>query len=413
MSSSAIGLDLRVTGSRWGLGEYAIWLPAFSVMLLTTISYIDRNALAILAPVILREAHLTNEQYGFVISAFAIAYMAANPLWGMIVDRVGVRSSLIAAVFLWTLASVSHVFATGFRSLAVARTALGAGEAATYPGAVRTVTQSLPASRRTRGIAIAYSGGSLGAILTPLIVTPIAATWGWRAAFWFTGAVGTLWIVLWAVVSRRNGMPKRPELAKTAGGPRWNDAKLWAFIAADALGSIPLAFVLYQGAVYLGTVLHKSQAEIGSVLWIPPLGWELGFFFWSWVADRSGRGEAPALSVRRRFLLLALLNLPLAFVPHTNSFLWTVALMSLALFITSGSKMTSLTYAIRHYSADHSGLLAGIGSGSWSGAVALSMPLVGRLFDLHRYDMAFAMVALSPLAGFALWRLLDQVNQAR
>jgi len=114
--------------------------------------------------------------------------------------------------------------------------------------------------------------------------------------------------------------------------------------------------------------------------------------------------------MRRRFLLLAVLNLPLAFVPHTHSFFITVALMTLALFITSGSKMTSLTYAIHHYSADHSGLLAGVGSGSWSGAVALAMPLVGRLFDLHRYGLAFALVALIPAAGYTLWHLLDSVR---
>jgi len=122
------------------------------MMLVTTISYIDRNTLALLAPSILRDAHLSNEQYGFILSGFSIAYMLGNPLWGRIVDRVGVRASMTAAVLLWTLASVSHVFAGGFRGFLLSRTALGLGEAASYPGAVRTVTQTLPPSTRARGI---------------------------------------------------------------------------------------------------------------------------------------------------------------------------------------------------------------------------------------------------------------------
>ena len=118
--------------------------------------------------------------------------MLFNPVWGRIVDRFGLRMSMTTAVWLWTLASVSHAFAAGFRGLLVARTVLGVGEGASYPGAVSTVTQTLPQSKRMRGIGIAYSGGSLGALLTPIIITPIAVTRGWRAAFWFTGALGLL-----------------------------------------------------------------------------------------------------------------------------------------------------------------------------------------------------------------------------
>src|SRR5277367_5568372 len=76
------------------------WLPAFSMMLVSTISYIDRNTLALLAPTILRDAHLSNEQYGFIISAFSIAYMLGNPLWGLVLDRIGVRTGMTAAVSL-------------------------------------------------------------------------------------------------------------------------------------------------------------------------------------------------------------------------------------------------------------------------------------------------------------------------
>src|SRR6266545_3098700 len=109
-----------------------LWLPTVSMLLVSLISYIDRNTLAILAPVILKETHLTSQQYGFIISAFSIAYMVGNPVWGYILDRVGLRLGMGTAVLAWTVASVSHAFAGGLTGFAIARAALGFGEGATF-----------------------------------------------------------------------------------------------------------------------------------------------------------------------------------------------------------------------------------------------------------------------------------------
>jgi MFS family permease len=101
------------------------WIPALSMLAVSLISYIDRNTLAILAPTILKDTGLSNREYGFIISAFSIVYMLANPVWGRILDRAGLRRGMTAAVTSWTIASVSHAFA---------RAALGFGEGATFPG---------------------------------------------------------------------------------------------------------------------------------------------------------------------------------------------------------------------------------------------------------------------------------------
>ena len=380
------------------------WLPAFSMMLVSTISYIDRNTLALLAPTILRDAHLSNEQYGFIISAFSIAYMLGNPLWGFILDRIGVRKGMTAAVSIWTLASVAHVFAFGFQGFAVARAVLGFGEGATFPGSLRTVVQTLPKEQRSRGIAVSYSGGSLGAVITPVIITPIAALWGWRGAFWGTGAVGAAWLILWAVLSRREDIARTPKTIRS-DGPKLNDPRVWAFIAAYAMGAFPSGFVLYQASIYLAAVFSKSQLEIGKVLWIPPLGWEIGYFFWGWAMDRfSG-------AMRRQFLILMLLSTPLAVIPYVSSYRLTLAMMFFAMFITSGFIIGAVAYATLHFSIDHAGFIAGLGAGSWSLVVALAMPGVGRLFDLHRYDVAFLIAALFPLAGCAAWMILTRIRR--
>src|SRR6516165_10879235 len=106
MTCAVTGLETRPTGKPLILTACATWLPAVSMMLVTTLSYIDRNTLALLAPSILHDTHLSNEQYGFIISGFSIAYMLCNPLWGRIIDRLGVRMSMAVGVTLWTLASV-------------------------------------------------------------------------------------------------------------------------------------------------------------------------------------------------------------------------------------------------------------------------------------------------------------------
>src|SRR5689334_10987294 len=186
------------------------WIPAFAMLAVSLISYIDRNTLAILAPAILKETGLTTEQYGFIISAFSIAYMLSNPAWGWILDRAGLRRGMGAAVACWTAASMAHAFAGGVWSFAAARTALGFGEGATFPGGLRTVVQTLPPEKRGRGLAVAYSGGSLGSVVTPLIVTPVFLLWGWRGAFWFTGVIGVAWLGVWAVVSQRPDIRRKP-----------------------------------------------------------------------------------------------------------------------------------------------------------------------------------------------------------
>jgi len=383
------------------------------MLLVSLISYIDRTTLALLAPTILKQLNLTGEQYGFIISAFSIAYMVSNPLWGWILDRAGLRKGMTAAVACWTAASVAHAFAGGFWSLSVARAALGFGEGATFPGGLRTVVQTLPPEQRGRGLAVSYSGGSLGAVVTPLVVTPIFLWWGWRGAFWFTGVIGIAWLAIWGWVGQRKDIRDAPVRgASTRAKPRWSDAGLWAFMSAYALGALPLGFVLYSASLYLARPLGCSQEFIGKVLWIPPLGWEAGYFVWGWLGDYSMRkGEPRVAALRKLLTVCVLLNLPFATIPWMTSVAAVLAAMFLAMFVASGFVVLSVAYATHIYSDDHAGLIAGTGAGSWSLLVALVMPVFGRIFDLHQYAQAFWIAAAVPVAGYAGWLWLSRLRR--
>jgi ACS family hexuronate transporter-like MFS transporter len=379
------------------------WIPTFSMLLLSLISYIDRNTLALLAPTILKETGLSGEQYGVIISAFSIAYMIGNPVWGRTLDRMGLRLGLVAAVSLWTAASVSHAFAAGFFGFAVARALLGFGEGATFPGGLRTVVQTLAPHQRARGLAVAYSGGSLGAIVTPLIVTPIALWWSWRAGFWFTGLIGAAWLAAWLVLSRRSELRgvRHAEEDRPKARMRLADRRVWSFMLAYAFGALPIGFIIYGTSIYLSQSWHLAQADIGKVLWIPPLGWEIGYFVWGWLSDRPARDRMARFRVL--FGAATLLSLPLALAPHLPAYWLVMVQLFFAMFVAAGFIILPMAYATHVYSAAYSGLIAGLGAGAWSAAVAVIMPVFGRLFDLGRWHEAFALAAVFPVAGYAVW----------
>jgi ACS family hexuronate transporter-like MFS transporter len=383
------------------------------MMLLSLLSYVDRNVLALLSPTILRETGLSVTQYGWMISAFSAAYLVGNPGWGRVLDRFGVRGGLLVAVTLWTLASASHAFASTVLTFALARGALGFGEGATFPGGLRTATTTLRPDQQSRGVALAYGGASLGAVLTPLLVTPIALRWGWRGAFIFTGALGLGWLALWTQVSRdprlRPG-PRGPEPTGVATGaiPRLSDPSVWGFMAVYAFGGLPLGFVLYGAPIHLGQGLGCDQAMLGHVLWVPPLGWEIGYFFWGWVVDRAARRSAldPSRSsgfFARVFGTLAILAVPLVGAGLLRSVAAVLTLLFLAMFAAAGFVIVSLAETTRRHAPGHGAYLAGLGAGSWSGLMTLAMPLFGRLLDRKEYGTAYALAAAAPALGALLW----------
>src|SRR3954452_15456157 len=306
-----------------------VWIPTVSMLLVSLISYIDRNTLALLAPTILKETGLSGEQYGYIISAFSVAYMIGNPVWGVLLDRFGLRRGMTTAVSFWTMASVAHAVVVGLFSFAGARMLPGFGEGATFPGGLRTAVQTLPPSSRSRGIAVSYSGGSLGAIVTPIIVTPIFHQFGWRGAFWFTGFVGLLWLAMWWWISRDIPDSPSPFIQRT-NRPRVLDGRVWAFMSAYAFGGLPLAFVIYGAAIYLSKAKGLSQTSIGHLLWIPPLGWEIGYFFWGWVSDRFRR--RGLISYRGLLLIATLAGLPLLLTPYAASLLLVMFELFFAMF---------------------------------------------------------------------------------
>jgi MFS transporter, ACS family, aldohexuronate transporter len=365
------------------------------------LSYIDRQTLAQLSPMILGDLKLSAQRYGEIISAFSWAYALANPLWGSILDRIGLRRGMILAVTIWSLACGAHAVLAGFLGFAIARGVLGFGEGATFPGGLRAATDSLPPKKQSRGLAVAYGGGPVGAIVTPLIVTPVALRYGWRAAFIVTGAAGFLWVLAWSTSVEFSAAASRQ--TQRIEIPNLLERRFWSLVSAYALGALPLALILYLAQIYLARALGLTQRELGLTLWIPPMGWAVGYFLWGWFNDRFTAGHRrPAWLIG----ILAAMSLPLASITLFRSSAAVLGLMFFAMFVASGFVVVALRTSALAYPSEQTGLVAGIGAGSWSAVVGVVMPLFGRMFDAGHYAGAFALASVVPLVGAGLWLLL-------
>ncbi len=383
-----------------------MWVPSTVLMLSSLLSYVDRQVLAVLSPTILHDTGLSSAAYTDALSAFSIAYMIANPLWGSILDYAGLRTGMLMAVAIWTVASVSHAWVAGFVGFAVARTVLGLGEGATFPGGLKTAMEALPPDRQARGMAIGYSGASLGAIITPLIVTPIALHFGWQMAFLVTGLMGVVWLGLWWMAARPPYLPETVRAKVTFQLPNLMERRFWLVVASFGLGAVALGVISSLSPLYLNRALGLTQAELGRILWIPMVGWEAGYFFWGWVADRYvANDEGRTVRV---FILLAALALPAGFATQTGSWVVAVALFFWAMFIADGFVVMSLRVGARLYPHGQAGLVAGIGSGSWAAVQAIVLPVYGRWFNHRLYGAIFLSMSLLPVVGTALWMWLNR-----
>jgi ACS family hexuronate transporter-like MFS transporter len=376
------------------------------------LSFFHRTILAALAPTILKETGLTAQQFASINAYFFVAYTLGNPLWGSILDYVGLRVGMVLGVTIWTAASVSHGWVGAFIGFSVVRALLGLGEGVTFPGGLRTAVESLPATRRARAVALSFSGGTLGGVAAPLIAVPLSLAYGWRTAFLISGAFGLAWLMLWIAVSRPPFLPKVEKKAAKFLWPNLGERRVWALVFSYGLPAIAPGPIVTLLSVYLSAGLDVSQKDVGNLLWMPALAWGIGYFFWGWVADRYAQDNRRPVGL---FLLLTALSLVLGTTSWTSSVAITIAIMSWATFIGGGFQMVALKAASYSFPREQAAMMTGIASGSFAlvNYILLQTPGIGlgALFNEHRYAEAWWIVALCPVVGVIVWLFLSRQEQ--
>lgn len=173
------------------------WFICALLFLATTINYIDRQILSLLKPILDHELHWTNEQFGYVNSAFQGAYAIGLLMFGWFVDRKGEKIGYTVSIIWWSIGAAAHALVYTVSGFIAARVVLGLGEGGNFPSAVKAVAHWFPKRERALATSLFNAGTNVGAIIAPAIVPWAAYKWGWHGTFVAAAIVGMLWLVLW------------------------------------------------------------------------------------------------------------------------------------------------------------------------------------------------------------------------
>lgn len=404
-----------------GVGRYR-WRICALLLFATTINYIDRQVLGVLAPDLQRTIGWNEIQYGYIVTAFQAAYAIGLITAGAVIDRLGTRLGYALAILVWSIAAVSHSLAATVMGFAIARFALGLGEAGNFPAAVKTVAEWFPRRERALATGIFNSGSNVGAIVAPIAVPIIAVTWGWQAAFMFTGALSALWLVVWLLVYRapeQHPKVSAAELAYIRSDPEESTTRIpwaqllrhrqtWAFVAAKFLTDPIWWFFLFWLPKYLNEEYGLTLTELGLPLVIVYVVADVGSIGGGWIAGRFlKRGWTPNRARKGAMLICALCVVPIVFASRAGNLWVAVALIAMATAGHQGWSANAFTLPSDMF--PRRAVASVVGIGGFCGAVGGMMiaTFTGFLLEAtHSYVPVFMMAGSAYLLALAVIHLL-------
>jgi MFS transporter, ACS family, hexuronate transporter len=321
------------------------WRICALLLAATTINYIDRQVLGVLAPELQRTFAWSEVQYGYIVTAFQAAYAIGLISAGAIIDRLGTRLGYALAITVWSLAAMSHALVGSVVGFAMARFALGLGEAGNFPAALKTVAEWFPRRERAFATGIFNSGSNIGAIVAPLVVPIVAVTFGWQAAFLITGALSLAWLITWLAVYRppeHHPSVSRSELALIRSDPpepavriRWaqllRHRQTWAFVMAKFMTDPIWWFFLFWLPKFLNSEYGLSLLGLGAPLVVIYIMADVGSIAGGWIAGRFIKHGWTVNRARKTAMLICgLAVVPVVFAVDVKNVWIAVALIGLA-----------------------------------------------------------------------------------
>lgn len=387
-----------------GLRVAALVVVATATM---TVSYLDRQALAAMAPTLTAELRLDETTFGLLASAFSVAYLVGTPASGLLVDRFGARRVLPAAVGAWSLVSAAHALVVGPWSLGALRILLGVAESPSFPAAAQTVARALPPERREAATGVLFTGSSLGAAVAAALVPWLVAAHGWQAAFVATTLVGLAWVPCWWLVTRDLPALDGPGPGPAAAGglgPLLRLRVTWRAIAA-VVGSAPAIGLVLQWSAKLLVARHGvDPADVGRYLWLPPLAFDLGAVAFGAVAAARTRRRGRTAPQRGPFAVAALLLLAIAGLGFGRTPWETTAVAALA--IAGGGGVYTLTTAdlLARVPPDRVAAAGSLTAAAQSLALVLALPTIGQVLDrTHDWRLVGLLLAGVAVPAALVW----------
>ena len=399
---TAPGFGARVGGFRWvicGLLFFA-----------TTINYIDRQVLGILAPDLQKEIGWTELDYGRIVIAFQLSYAVMMLVWGKILDRIGTKLGLGIAVAWWSLAAMGTGLARSAMGFGLARFMLGVGEAANFPASIKTVAEWFPKSERALATGIFNSGTNIGAVVAPIAVPLIAASWGWQAAFYLTGLIGFIWLAAWWALYQTAALhPKlhpaerkyildgleEPITAKVRLGEVLGYRQLWAF----ALGKLMTDPIWWFYLFWLPKFLASEHGIRGTAL-IPYLTTvyliaDAGSIFGGYLSSTLIKRGYTVNRARKTAMAIFASLIPFVIIASQTKSAWTaVLLVGLATACHQGWSANIFTLASDMFPRRAVGTVVGFGGFMGGVGGILIAEFAGRVLNANpRYYLPMFVIA--------------------
>lgn len=230
--------------------------------LLTTLnilSWIDRQIIPALAPLLIAELGLTSAQIGLLYGyAFILCFILAGMVLGPLADRVHRPRLIAAGLAVWSVFTGLSGAARSFAQLAAARVMVGVGEATLTPASLAMLSDAFPERWHARAAGIFAIGLPIGSGFSLVVAGLLAPRYGWRTCFVVLGAVGMVSALVVAMVSD-------PRSGVGAGAPRRVEAATPLSEFMRALPGSPALLLTILGGVI---VTFSTAGTIHVLTWL-------------------------------------------------------------------------------------------------------------------------------------------------
>jgi ACS family hexuronate transporter-like MFS transporter len=401
------------------------WVICALLFLGVTKNYMDRGVLGVLKITLQHDFGWDDVKYGHLVFVFQMAYALGMLCVGRLIDRLGTRIGYAVSMVFWSLASMTHAAANSFFAFAIARAALGFGEAGVFPASIKCVAEWFPKKERALATGLFNAGTNVGAIVTPLFVPWIAGHLGWRWAFLMTGALGFAWLILWLRFYRKpeeHGYCTSGERGYIQSDPvehtssekiKWRELlphrQTWTFGTAKFLTDPIWWFYLFWIPDYLQRQHGLHLTQIGLPILVIYVISDLGSVAGGWLSSSLIRKHFSVNASRKWAMLICALSVVPVAVVYRVSGLWPATLLiGLAAAGHQGFSANLFTLTSDLFPSRAVASVAGIGGMAGAVGGMLIAEIVGHLLQwTGSYMIPFFMAASAYLIALLLIHLLS------
>jgi len=414
----------KIRGLRW-------WMIGL-IMLGSIANYLTRSTLAVAAPAVFQDLHITEKQYSWIVGAFQGTIMA-QPAAGYLLDLLGLKIGLAIFVLAWALTNMAHGLAHSWQALAGLRGLLGFSEGSANPAGMKATAEWFPARERGLAGGIYNIGASVGSMLAPPLVAWAILAYNWRMAFVITGALGVIWVIFW--IAFYQSPEKHSALSETerryiaagqekflqSDGSRPSFRKIitqrnfWGIALPRFLADPTWGTLTFWLPLYLSSVRHFNLKQIALFAWMPFLAADFGCLFGGLLAMTLEKraGLSVINSRRSAFTVGAVLMLGVGFAGFVTSPYAAIALLSLAGFAHQTLSVTVITMASDLFRKSEVATAAGMAGMFGNAGLLIFSLLIGGLVASVGYAPFFVCLGLLDVGGAViLWTLVRDRNPA-